>query len=88
MTTDNNAPNLPFLRALKCAYKLHKAGLTPVEVSCYLDECKHQVASGVALPSASTPVSDILPATFHFGAGCYSAQYWQAAQDRLAGANK
>lgn len=71
--------NKPFLRALKCAYKLHKAGLNEFEVTSYLIECtKH-----ANLPSASTPATDLLPATFNFDEALAGSTYWQPIQDRL-----
>lgn len=77
--------NLPFLRALKCAYKLHKAGLSIIEVQDYLTECRVALDSGEPLPSASTPALDLLPATFTFSTSCYGPAYWQPIQDRLQG---
>ena len=74
-----DTPNLPFLRALKCAYKLHKAGLNETEVVCYLIECKYRTT----LPSAATPVADLLPASFNFAEATMSQGYWQEIQDRL-----
>ena len=77
----------PFLRALKCAYKLHKAGLTENEVVSYLIQVTVR-ASADPLPSASIPVQDIIPATFNFEPSLHGAVYWQAIQDRLMAAAK
>lgn len=71
--------NKPFLRALKCAYKLHKAGLDQFEVVNYLFECTLLTV----LPSASTPAADLLPATFNFYQTHIGAAYWQGVQDRV-----
>lgn len=76
--TDQATDNKPFLRALKCAYKLHKAGLTPFEVSSYLIEC----TTIKELPSASTPPADLLPASFNFSDTTNGAEFWQALQDK------
>lgn len=77
--TNQATDNKPFLRALKCAYKLHKAGLSEANVLAYLEECegKHE------LPSASTPANDLLPATFNFGDTLAGPAYWQSVQDRV-----
>lgn len=75
-TTDQNKP---FLRALKCAYKLHKAGLSEYETTAYLIEC----TSKRDLPSASTPAEDLLPASFNFDCTVNGADYWQDVQDRV-----
>lgn len=77
--TDQATDNKPFLRALKCAYKLHKAGLTQYEVAHYLAECVDEYN----LPSAATPAADLLPATFNFSNTALGADYWQAIQDRV-----
>lgn len=72
--------NKPFLRALKCAYKLHKAGLSEMEVTQYLIQCTCEKGP---LPSASTPAEDLLPASFNFASSIMGATYWQAVQDRV-----
>lgn len=77
--TDQATDNKPFLRALKCAYKLHKAGLTQYEVAHYLAECIDEYN----LPSAATPAADLLPATLNFSNTIQGAAYWQAIQDRV-----
>jgi hypothetical protein len=79
--------NKPFLRALKCAYKLHKAGLSEEECMHYLIEAKRPTALS-PLPSAATPVTDLLPATFNFAGTYNGAAYWQPIQDRLMAAAK
>lgn len=79
-------PDLPFLRALKCAYKLHKAGLTPLDVRCYLSEADDAIERGDSLPSAATPVADILPATFNFADSMLGGVYWASVQRRLEAA--
>lgn len=71
--------NKPFLRALKCAYKLHKAGLDQHETVSYLLECLGREA----LPSAATPPADLLPATFNFHETIKGEEFWHEVQHRL-----
>jgi hypothetical protein len=79
--------NKPFLRALKCAYKLHKVGgLSHAVIIRYLDEAASAVCKGDPLPPASTPVADLLPATFDFSTSIMGAAYWQPRQNALQGA--
>lgn len=75
--------NLPFLRALKCAYKLHKAGLSASEALLYLSEMLPPTEQGWTPPSASTPAADLLPASFNFAESALGADAWQAIQNRL-----
>ena len=56
MTTETN--NKPFLRALKCAYKLHKAGMKADDTIGFLSWA-HGVPAD-KLPSAAAPVEAIL----------------------------
>lgn len=83
-----DTPNRPFLRALKCAYKLHKAGLTSAETMLYLGEVLPLAEGGQPLPSASTPAADLLPASFNFHQSAVGADVWQAVQDRVFNSQK
>lgn len=71
--------NKPLLRALKCAYKLHKAGLDQYETAGYLLECLGRFD----LPPASTPAADLLPATFNFNETVKGGEFWLEVQARL-----
>jgi hypothetical protein len=85
--TNPEINNKPFLRALKCAYKLHKVGgLSSLVVRCYLDEAESAIIKGHPLPPASTPVADLLPATFNFKDSIVGSGYWQSIQNELQGA--
>ena len=85
--TNPEINNKPFLRALKCAYKLHKVGgLSSFVVRCYLDEAEGAIRDGHPLPPASTPVADLLPATFNFEGSMMGWGYWQSIQNELQGA--
>jgi hypothetical protein len=85
--TNPEINNKPFLRALKCAYKLHKVGglSTPATIA-YLEEAESTIAKGRPLPPASTPVADLLPATFTFEGSIMGSGYWQSVQNELQGA--
>ena len=83
MSNQSNQPDLPFLRALKCAYKLHKAGLDSIYVRCYLAEAASAIEKGNPLPSAATPVQDLLPATFNFSESAMGEAFWQERQATL-----
>ena len=85
--TNPEINNKPFLRALKCAYKLHKVGgLATADTIAYLDEAACAIIKGHPLPRASTPVADLLPATFTFGDSIMGSGYWQSIQNELQGA--
>jgi hypothetical protein len=85
--TNPEINNKPFLRALKCAYKLHKVGgLSTCATIRYLDEAESAIAKGHPLPPASTPVADLLPATFNFKDSIMGSGYWQEIQNELQGA--
>lgn len=87
MTTPNlPETGKPFLRALKCAYKLHKAGLRVDQVNAYLMEVSGSLRISTDLPSAATPVQDILPATFNFCDTTMGEAYWLAIQRQLEAA--
>ncbi len=83
--TEPTKQDRPFLRALKCAYKLHKHGADMLACRMYLAAAAEQLDKGVALPPASTPATDILSATFNFAdkpAGI-SMAYWEDVQAGL-----
>jgi hypothetical protein len=85
--TNPEINNKPFLRALKCAYKLHKVGgLSTCATIAYLDEAETAILKGHPLPPASTPVADLLPATFTFDGSIRGSGYWQSIQNELQGA--
>jgi len=54
MTTETNKP---FLRALKCAYKLHKAGLSEANTVDFLGVVQNRATE---LPSAAAPCDAII----------------------------
>lgn len=62
MSVTENTPNKPFLRALKCAYKLHKAGLSEGNTIGFLLAAV-SVPAGL-LPSAGAPIEVILGAVY------------------------
>lgn len=76
----------PFLRALKLAYKLHKAGMDVTRVRCYLSEADAAILRGDPLPSAAIPVTDILPATFNFADSIFGESFWANGQTLLENA--
>ena len=63
---NDNQQNKPFLRALKCAYKLHKAGLSSSSTREFLDHAAEVPPE--KLPSAAAPVDVILAAVYEHSA--------------------
>jgi hypothetical protein len=57
-----NEQNKPFLRALKCAYKLHKAGLGSSSTRKFLDHAAEVLPEH--MPSAAAAVGAILTAVY------------------------
>lgn len=63
MSNDKQDTGKPFLRALKLAYKLHKAGLSSAATQSVVTATERWLAQGrdpALLPSAAAPVEDIL----------------------------
>lgn len=79
MTTENK----PFLRALKLAYKLHKAGLDMAETAQFIGNCRAELERGGSLPPASWPPAQILMASFPWWGSVEGGQYWSAIHARL-----
>ncbi len=61
--TNDTKQSKPFLRVLKLAYKLHKAGLSMLQTEMFLGYARN--VSADALPSAAASPGDILTVVYN-----------------------
>ena len=79
----------PFLRVLKLAYKLHKAGLDVAETTQFVCNCRNRIDEAATvqvpliLPSASEKPSAILVRSFVWAVSVEGDDYWRQIYDRL-----
>lgn len=77
----------PLLRVLKCAAKLHRAGLTLAETVQYINNCRWRIDQGKAgFPSAALLPSEILLGSFAWRDSVEGSTYWLRITERLEAA--
>lgn len=77
----------PLLRVLKCAAKLHRAGLTLAETVQYINNCRWRIEQGNAVfPSAALAPSEILRHSFIWAGSVEGNTYWLRITQRMEAA--
>ena len=73
----------PLLRVLKCAAKLHRAGLTLAETVQYINNCRWYIEEGGGIPSAALTPYRIVWASFVWKDSVEGHDYWKQIAWRL-----
>lgn len=82
-----NQIDRPLLRVMKCAVKLHRAGLTLAETVQYINNCRWCIDQGrKTFPSAALPPSEILWQSFVWADSVEGNRYWLHITERMEAA--